>query len=241
MDLDWFWRGWFYTTDHVDISIDRVWKLRLDTKDPDVDFDRRRQEEADKPDSVIIERNRADGPTWVEQNPGIRDFYDENDRFTVTNEERNEYQEFLAELEDWEREALERALKEDRNYYVLEFNNHGGLVMPILLELTYDDGATERLDIPAEIWRRNAKSVKKLLVTDRELTRVVIDPNWETADTDVENNHYPRRIIPSRIEAFKAPDRKGMEHRDIMQDINTELKTEDEKDGQGEKGRADQR
>ena len=228
VDLDWFWRGWFYTTDHVDISIDRVWKLRLDTKDPDIDFDRRRQEEADKPDSVIVTRNKADGPTWVEQNPGIRDFYDENDRFTVTNKERNKYRKFLAELEDWEREALERALEEDQNYYVLEFNNRGGLVMPILLQLTYKDGTTERLDIPAEIWRRNARTVKKLIVTDRELTQVVIDPNWETADTDVENNHYPRRIIPSRIEAFKSPDREGMEQRDIMQDMKTKLKSEDE-------------
>ncbi len=225
VDLDWFWRGWFYSTDHVDISIDRVWKLRLDTLDPDIDYDRRRQEEADKPDSVIIERNRADRPTWVERNPGIRDFYDENDRFTVTNKERNEYREFLAELEDWERETLERAVEEDRNYYVLEFNNHGGLVMPILLELTYDDGATGRLNIPAEIWRRNADTVKKLIVTDRELVQVVIDPNWETADTDVENNHYPRRFIPSRIETFKTKDREGMEHRDIMQDIKTQLET----------------
>lgn len=99
--------------------------------------------------------------------------------------------------------------------------------MPILLELTYADGKTERLDIPAEIWRRNARNVKKLIVTDRMLTEVVIDPNWETADTDVENNHYPRRIIPSRIEAFKAPKRKGMEQRDLMQDIKTELKEED--------------
>ena len=73
-------------------------------------------------------------------------FYDDNDRFTVTNKERNAYQAFLAELEDWEREVLERALEEDHNYYVLEFNNHGGLVMPILLELTYADGGTERLD-----------------------------------------------------------------------------------------------
>ena len=228
VDLDWFWRGWFYTTDHVDISIDRVWKLRMDTKDPDIDFDRRRQEEADKPDSVIVDRNRADGPSWVEQNPGIRDFYDENDRFTVTNKERNEYQGFLAELEDWEREALERAVEEDRNYYVLEFNNHGGLVMPILLELTYDDGESERMNIPAEIWRRNAVTVKKLIVTDRELAQVVIDPNWETADTDVENNHFPRRIVPSRIEAFKAPDSEAMEARDIMQDIKTELEPEEE-------------
>ncbi len=228
VDLDWFWRGWFYTTDHVDISIDRVWKLRLDTKDPDIDFDRRRQEEADKPASVIVERNRARGPSWVEQNPGIRDFYDENDRFTVTNKERNEYQAFLAELEDWERAVLKRALEEDKHYYVLEFNNHGGLVMPILLELSFADGTEETLDIPAEIWRRSAMSVKKLIVTDRELTQVVIDPNWETADVDVENNHFPRRIVPSRIEVFKAPEDEGMERRDIMQDIKTELETGDE-------------
>ncbi|MEM1247544.1 MAG: M1 family metallopeptidase, partial [Acidobacteriota bacterium] len=228
VDLDWFWRGWFYTTDHVDISIDRVWKLRLDTKDPDIDYDRRRQEQGEKPPSVIVERNREDGPTWVERNPDIRDFYDENDRFTVTNKERNSYQSFLDDLEPWERQALERAVEEDRHYYVLEFNNHGGLVMPILLELTYEGGATQRMDIPAEIWRRHSKHVKKLIITDRELTQVVIDPNWETADTNVENNHYPRRIIPSRIEAFKSPDRKGMVNRDIMQDIKTEPKTEED-------------
>ena len=231
VDLDWFWRGWFYTTDHVDISIDRLWKLRLDTEDPDIDFDRRRQEDADKPASVIVERNRAERRTWVEENPEIRDFYDENDRFTVTNKERNEYRKFLDGLDDWEREALQRAVDEDRNYYVLEFSNRGGLVMPILLELTYADGETERLDIPAEIWRRDAKAVKKLIVTDRELTQVVIDPNWETADTDVENNHYPRRIIPSRIEAFKAPKRKGLEQRDLIQDIKTELNEGEDPDG----------
>ncbi len=236
VDLDWFWRGWFYSTDHVDISIDRVWKLRLDTKDPDIDFARRRQEEADKPASVTVERNKAEGRTWVEKNPDIRDFYDDNDRFTVTNKERNAYKEFLDGLEDWEREALERAIEEDKSYYVMEFNNVGGLVMPILLELTYSDGATERLDIPAEIWRRNSRSVKKLIVTDRELTQVVIDPNWETADVDVQNNHFPRQIVPSRIEAFKVPKSKAMESRDIMQDIKTELKTDgDESEAEDDK------
>jgi hypothetical protein len=223
VDLDWFWRGWFYSTDHVDLSIDRIWKLRLDTRDPDIDFERRRQEEEDKPYSLIVERNRAEGELWVDRNPEIRDFYDENDQFTVTNKERNEYQEFLDELEDWEKAALERAVAEDKHYYVLEFSNRGGLVMPLLLQLTYGADETEMMRIPAEIWRRNAKTVKKLIVTDRELTQVVIDPRWETADVDMENNHYPRRIIPSRIEAYKAPDDEGLEDRDIMQDIKTEL------------------
>ncbi len=230
VDLDWFWRGWFYSTDHVDLSVDRIWKLRLDTLDPDIDLERRRQEEEDKPLSIIVERNRADFELWVDRNQDVRDFYDKNDRFTVTNKERNEYQKLIDELEDWEKVALERAVKEDKHYYVLEFSNHGGLVMPIILELTYTDGAQEIMRIPAEIWRRNSSSVKKMIVTERELVQVVIDPRWETADVDIENNHYPRRIIPSRIEAFKTPEREGLEQRDIMQDIKTELETGEEED-----------
>ena len=102
--------------------------------------------------------------------------------------------------------------------------------MPILLELTFKDGSIENYNIPAEIWRRSYKSVKKLLVLDKELESVVVDPRWETADVDIENNHYPRRIIPSRIEAFKSPPRPGLKRRDIMHDIKTELKTEKDKE-----------
>ena len=224
VDLDWFWRGWFYTTDHGDISLDKIWKLRLDTKNPDIDLTRRRAEEADKPASITVLRDRDGGlKTWVERNPDRSDFYDENDRFTVTNKERNVYLEFLASLDDWERATLERAVQEDRNYYVLEFSNLGGLVMPILLELTFADGSVERHDIPAEIWRRNARHVKKLLVMDKELASITVDPLWETADVDTENNFYPRRIVPSRIELFKTPPREGLEYRDIMQDSKSEL------------------
>jgi pyridoxine/pyridoxamine 5'-phosphate oxidase len=230
IDLDWFWRGWFYTTDHVDISLDSIHKLRLDTHDPDIDFGRLREAEANKPASVFDERNRAEGKRlWVELNPDVTDFYDENDRFTVTNKERNKYQEFLKGLDDWERKALDRAVKEDKNYYILDFSNKGGLVMPIILEMTFEDGSTETMHIPAEIWRRTPDAVKKLIVTDKELTQVLVDPKWETADVDVENNYYPRRIIPSRIEAFKSPKSKAKVQRDIMQDIKTELKKDEKK------------
>ncbi|MBT7583578.1 MAG: hypothetical protein HN572_11475 [Kordiimonadaceae bacterium] len=102
-------------------------------------------------------------------------------------------------------------------------------MMPILLELTYTDGSKENYNIPAEIWRRSYNSVKKLLVLDKELAQVVIDPRWETADVDIENNHYPRRIIPSRIETFKNPPRRrGLKERDIMHDIKTELKNKED-------------
>ena len=231
VDLDWFWRGWFYTTDHVDISLDTIYKLRLDTKDPDIDFSRQRQEELNKPMSLTDERNKAEGnKLWVERFPDITDFYDENDRFTVTNKERNKYQKFLKKLEPWERTTLERAIKEDKNYYVLEFSNKGGLVMPIILDLSFEDGSTETQYIPAEIWRRSPKAVKRLIITDKNkvLASVSIDPRWETADVDVHNNHYPRKIIPSRIEAYKKKKSTKKVSRDIMQDIKTELKTEND-------------
>ena len=230
VDLDWFWHGWFYTTDHVDISVDKVYELRLDTKNPDIDFARLRDIENDKPMPLFVERNQQEGKkTWVESNPDIRDFYDENDRFTVTNKERNSYNKWLKGLEPWERRVFERAVEEDKNYYVIDFSNKGGLVMPILLELTYEDGSVEEQYIPAEIWRRTPKAVKKLIVTDKNkrLASVQIDPHWETADVDVSNNSYPQQLIKSRVEAFKRKKRTSKVYRDIMQDIKTELKTEE--------------
>ena len=218
-DLDWFWRGWFFTTDHVDISLDAIHRLRLDTRNPDIDLSRRRQELADEPEKVGVRLNREQNvPIWVLENPGITDFYDDNDRFTVTPKDRETYQGFLDELEPWEREVFDRAVAEDANYYVLSFSNKGGLVMPIILGLTFADGTTDRMMIPAEIWRRNSREVSKLLVLPqgRELAEIVVDPNWETADADIENNYYPRRIIDSRIEAFKRPDPTSRTGRDLM-------------------------
>ncbi|MDX1492287.1 MAG: M1 family metallopeptidase [Pseudohongiellaceae bacterium] len=229
VDLDWFWRGWFYSTDHVDISLDRVYQLRLDTENPDIDYPRLREAEEAKPGSLFVQRNEEEGiRSWVELNPDVRDFYDDNDYFTVTNKDRNSYQSYLEGLDDWEREVLERALEEDSNYYVMEFSNVGGLVMPIILELSFADGSSEQLRIPAEIWRRNAKEVRKLIVSDKQLVSVVVDPMWETADVDVENNHYPRRIIPSRVESFKSSPRGGLSGRDLMYDSTIELKSDEE-------------
>ena len=218
-DLDWFWRGWFYTTDHVDISLDSIYRLKMDSKDPDIDLPRRRKEREDEPTPVGIGFNTDQGlPIWVLENPGVTDFYDKNDEFTVTPKDRKGYTDFLEGLLPWERAAFDRAVKEDANYYVLNFSNKGGLVMPIVLGLTFKDGSTEKLNIPAEIWRRNSREVAKLLVypKGKELVQVMVDPDWETGDADLENNHYPRRIIPSRVEAFKDEASKSRVSRDLM-------------------------
>lgn len=235
IDLDWFWRGWFYTTDHVDISLDRVYQMRMDTEDPDIDYSRQREFEKSLPPSLYVERNRAEGLlTWVERNPDVRDFYDDNDQFTVTNVERNRYNSFLEGLEDWEREVLDRAISEDLSYYIMEFSNKGGLVMPIILQFDYADGSSEEMRLPAEIWRRSPAAVKKLVVTEKEIVSVTVDPLQETADVDIENNYYPRRIIPSRIESFKSQGGSSLVGRDIMQDIKTELDTDDEDEDEDE-------
>jgi len=224
-DLDWFWRGWFYTTDHVDISLEAIHRMRLDTEDPDIDFVRDREEQLAVPDNMTALNNAKAGIVpRVERLEWLKDFYNENDRFTVTNKDRNSYKSFLEGLDDVERAVFERAVSEDRNWYVLEFANKGGLPMPIILGITYADGETEKMYVPAEIWRRNPHRVRKLIETEKEIVQVEVDPNRETADVDIENNYYPRRIIPSRVEAYKSE----RDERDLMQDIKTELETDEE-------------
>jgi len=231
VDLDWFWRGWFYSTDHTDIALDRIYKLRLDTEDPDTDSARAREEFLKAPTSLTDFRNKEEDVTpRIKRKVGLEDFYNKYDRFTVTNKQRNKYQSFLDDLEVWERAVLERAVKEDENYYVLQFSNLGGLVMPIILEVTYEDNSKEEIRIPAEIWRRNPEQVAKLLITEKEITKVVVDPRLETADVNLENNTYPPQIIQSRIEAYKSSGGGNLPNRDLMEDIKSKIKRPDTDD-----------
>jgi hypothetical protein len=149
----------------------------------------------------------------------------------VSNKDRNEFQEYLESIRapldadpEWRSKALLRAIEEDKNFYMMEFSSPGGLVMPILLQITYTDGSIEMLRIPAEIWRFSPGRVNKLIARDREIATIVVDPYWETADVDVTNNHYPRQFIPSRLEIYKDETwTSSLPNRDLMQDIKTEL------------------
>ncbi len=218
IDLDWFWRGWFYTTDHVDIAIDNVRLYTVNTKDPEVEEPWKRNQQNAEPQSLTDQRNMG-MPRRTERFPELLDFYNENDDFTVTNKQRNEYNSLLKGLDGWEKALLE---KTDR-FYVIDFSNEGGLVMPIILGIEYADGSTEELRIPAEIWRRTPKQVSKMLVREKEIKAITLDPHWETADADVANNHFPRKPVQSRLELFK--NKPG---RDLMKEMETELK--DDKD-----------
>ena len=79
--------------------------------------------------------------------------------------------------------------------------------------------------LPAEIWRRDPHAVKKLIAREQRVTAIEVDPHWETADVDVSNNHFPRRMIPSRLEIFEPPPTPGdIPDRDLMHDVTVPLK-----------------
>jgi aminopeptidase N len=219
VDLDWFWRGWFYTTDHVDIALGNIHLYRPNSQNPDTEEAWERALDNEKPDFISKVQNKG---KWVRTNdkPELLDFYNEHDKFTATNAARNKYNKSHAKLEQWQKDLL----IDERNFYIVDFENKGGLVMPVILELTYADNTTERVTLPAEIWRRNSKLVSKLFVREKELTGIAIDPNWETADVDVSNNYWPARPIKSRFDLYKR------KKDDMMRDYNVELKSADDKE-----------
>ncbi len=230
IDLDWFWRGWFYSTDHVDVAIEDVREYKISTTNPDIESELNRQEQADEvPETLAQIRNREEGrQTYLQRHPELADFYNENDRFTPSNKDRNDHTSLIDELEDWEYQALVRAVEEDDFIYFVDFENIGGLPTPLPLLITNADGSEELMMIPAEIWRRDYKAVTKLLIRDQAITSLELDPRHETADADFQNNFFPRRIEKSRIELYKSKSTT----RDLMHDMLIKLR--ERKAGDGE-------
>jgi hypothetical protein len=202
VDLDWFWRGWFYTNDHVDLSLDAVRAYTLDTRDPAIEKPRAKQEKADRPRTPAQTRN-ATLPKRIDAYPELRDFYNDYDEATILPSDKKKYEELLKTLAKDKIRA--DVLKTKRNFYLVEFSNVGGLVMPIILKIDYTDGSTEELRIPAEIWRIDNVKAAKLIMTQKEIKALQIDPHEEIGDAEVENNFWPRRAIKSRFQLFKEP------------------------------------
>tara|TARA_R110000868_G_scaffold232835_2_gene486444 strand:+ start:4956 stop:7388 length:2433 start_codon:yes stop_codon:yes gene_type:complete len=200
VDLDWFWRGWFYSTEHVDISLDRVIEGTISTGNPVVENARERAEDAALPESITQRRNREAGlTTYASRNPDVVEFYSANDEHTVTARQREAYTSYREGLEDWESEMIAAG---ERVYY-LDFTNEGGVVMPIILEFTFADGSTEMVRIPAEVWRYDSHHVTWTYLTSRQVVSVELDPLLETADADRSDNYFPPRIEPTRLELYR--------------------------------------
>lgn len=200
VDLDWFWRGWFFTTDHVDIAMDKVLVFRLNSGNLDQEAELRRKADAERRENISTIRNRdAIEQTQTERYPELMDFYNLRDPYQIIELDRTETNEMLGKLTPEQKALLEKEMY----FYEIHFKNIGGLVMPLIVEFTFADGTTEVHKIPAEIWKLDSKNVSRIFITDKLATKIVLDPFLETADTDVSNNYWQNLPPPTRHDLFK--------------------------------------
>ncbi len=200
VDLDWFWRGWFYSVDHVDVAVEQVRWLQLDSRDPAIEKKKKKQQEDELPKTTTRERNYPLSKR-VDRFPELKDFYDSFDETTVLPSEKKKFEALIKELN--EEEIDPKLLQTKHNFYSIELRNVGGLVTPVILKIEYTDGSSEELELPPEIWRFNTQKASKLLFTKKELKSVIFDPRQELVDTDVENNFWPRRPVKSKFQLYK--------------------------------------
>ncbi|MFN7373232.1 MAG: M1 family peptidase, partial [Cyclobacteriaceae bacterium] len=186
VDLDWFWRGWFYTTDYTDQSLDNVKWYRI--RKPSTDVENRNKNV--KGAEAMGGGAGADMPADFSKGPEMFTVLPTDDRF---------YGDFRARIDD---KAMISKL-ENKNFYEVTLSNKGGLIMPVVIEWTYKDGSKEIERIPAEIWRTNETKVTKVFVKDKEVVSVVLDPKKETADISEEDNVFPRVAKPSKFDELK--------------------------------------
>jgi len=185
VDLDWFWRGWFYTNDNVDVNMEEVkwFKLRSEKMDPE-----RREVKVKQGDLASSKKNSS-----------ASDFSNGPEQFTLTNTPELLYGEFKSREDD---NAIRMKL-EGKNIYQIKFRNVGGLVTPLVIEWTYKDGSKEIERIPAEVWRVNENEITKVFIKDKEVVNILLDPNFELADVEMNNNVFPKKSAESRFDQFK--------------------------------------
>ena len=203
VDLDWFWRGWFYSTDRVDISLDQVSEYLLASGDPADEKAWEKNKAMEIPEELAVQVNRATMKSVVEAEPSMRDFYDDFDPPKADERDRARYENYLQGLSEEERTMVESG----GYFYQLDFTNLGGMVMPLVLQFSFEDGDQELIRIPAEIWSRNNVHTSKVFRFDSQVTSIVLDPYLETADCDMGNNYWPSRPAVSRFELYKRSSR----------------------------------
>lgn len=185
VDLDWFWRGWFYTTDNNDVSLDDVKWFKVKTNQATVENKGKKVAKGD-----LAAKGTGDKPADFSQGPQY---------FNVIPTDARFYGEFQNRIDD----KATVSKMENKNFYELTLSNKGGLVMPVIIEWTYKDGSKEIERIPAEIWRINETKVTKVFAKDKEVVNVVIDPSNETADISLDNNSFPKKNQTSKFDELK--------------------------------------
>ncbi len=198
VDLDWFWRAWFYSITPVDIELSNITRLFLKTLNPNIDKNREKEEKNQQPISLIKQRDQHKQKR-IDRYPHLSDFYNRYDELDITYGDLKQYEEMIKELKPWERELLNT----DGFFYVITLKNIGGTISHLPLEITYQDGSQELRRIPPEVWRKNAEEISLFWILKKELKSLRLDPYLETADINLSNNHYPREILKTQFELQK--------------------------------------
>lgn len=200
IDLDWFWRGWFFSTDPVDISIDNMKYYMLGGGTPELVKSEQKEERERDLNTLARRRNIEAGTKFkIDADTSLQDFYNKWQRFGVSDQDRATYQQSSKSLSENEKELLDGKY----HFYELTFRNAGGLPMPIILEWEFENGEKETERLPAYIWRLNEEQVSKVFAKKQRVVSVVVDPYRETADIDEENNYWPRQYRPTRFDLFR--------------------------------------
>jgi hypothetical protein len=200
VDLDWFWRGWFYTTDHVDISMSNVKYVPVGNGDITEEKANASAAKANEPKDITQIRNEQEGwKSLVETDPKAVDFYTNYDENSLNMADVKAAEEALLNMSEEDKSML----GQDFHLYELSFENLGGLVMPLIVEFEFVDGTSEIKRIPAEIWKMGDTRVTKVFKTEKKAISIALDPYLETADTDTSNNYWPSKKQPSDFKLFK--------------------------------------
>jgi len=209
-DLDWFWRGWFYSIDPVDIAIDTVKHAVYDASIAVPAARTMGPRGLSKPEVNSFEdiskiRNRNDKSIvfLTDVDTTLRDFYWRYDRGLEPYDSVTKQPAMAMPAAEGLTDA-EKAKYASANLYEVSFLNKGGLVMPIILEFTFEDGTKETQRLPAQIWRKNENKVTKVFLTSKKAVSIQLDPMRETADIDESNNKWPNVSAPSKFALFKS-------------------------------------
>jgi hypothetical protein len=204
VDLDWYWRGWFFTTDHVDVSLNGVKEFDVKLPSPDVISKTKEAKKEAYKRHIGYQRNK-DVHTVVKSDSTMKDFYNSYNPDKPTKQQEEVYAKTEESLTPKQKEILNSG----KFAYEAEFENIGGLIMPLILEVTFEDESTEVLRIPAEVWIKSETKFSKVMIFDKKAVKIELDPFYEMADTDRDNNFWPAAKQESRFEGYQQRRQRG--------------------------------
>ncbi|CAN5169391.1 M1 family metallopeptidase [soil metagenome] len=200
VDLDWFWKGWFYGVQPVDQSLVKVDWFQANSQNPEITKAEARTAAQRRLNTISKQRDAlSKDQSVVAEDSTMRDFYNRYDPYAVTEDDKKKYQDYLASLS-----AEERLLAEaGTNFYTISLQNKGGIPMPVILRMEFEDGTDSVARFPAEIWRFNDVSIKKVIATNKKVKQWTLDPYYEIADINTADNSFPPVAQPTRFQLFK--------------------------------------